>query len=668
MIPRAQTERIRNFGIAAHVDAGKTTLAERVLFYAQRIHAIHEVKGGATMDPMALEQEKGISIQAAATTAAWREHQLNLIDTPGHVDFTVEVERALRVLDGAVLLLCAVGGVQAQTRTVDRQMRRHRIPRVAFVNKLDRAGADPERVVQELAESLGLRPLVLQLPVGLGAELEGLIDLVEMRLLRFEGEHGERVVVEAIPAGLRSAALEGRERLLDALSALDDGVLEALLEGRPITLGLLRAALRRVVLARSGVPVLMGSAYRNVGVQPLLDAVVDLLPSPFDSVVEALDAEGEATRLEVDAEGEPAALVFKVQALQHGDLAWLRIYRGAITKGSSLFNPRSGKRLRVGRLGRLHAGRLEATEGGAAGEILALATTGLVTGDALTGGEVLHFGELVVPEPVVEVALTRGVGQRGLDRALARMAREDPTFHVRTDAETGEIRLLGMGELHLEVCVERLRREHGVEVAVGAPTVSHREALEGPASFDHLHRKQNGGKGEYAKVSGRLEVIDDGFEFDWQIRSGAIPSHFRRAVREGFEDAFANGFAEGVPVIGVRVVVSDGKAHSDDSSERAFYIAAREAARQAVESVGLRRLEPRMSVSVEAGPDDHGAILRTLLQRRGSILGAEAEAGLARVEAEVPLAEMFGYAGALRSATGGAGTFTMRFAGYAPVQ
>lgn len=661
------TTQLRNIGISAHIDAGKTTLAERILFLTDRIRAIHEVRGsdgvGATMDTTAIERDRGISVQSAAVTVPWGDHAITVIDTPGHVDFTVEVERALRVLDGAILLLCAVGGVQAQTRTVDAQMRRYGLPRIAFVNKCDRVGADPAAVVEQMRERLGLDAALVQLPWGLGPALRGIIDLVRMEAVRFVGEGGRTIERGPIPARLQTAAEDARAALLDRLSMHDDQLLAALLDEASVGPELIDAALRRQVRARTFVPVLVGSAMKDLGVQPLLDAVCTWLPPPGSAVAQR-DV-GEVTIHPID-DAPVVALAFKHQRVGVSDWTWLRIYQGRLTGRSKLLQVRTGRVHRPGRLVRLDAGRVIPVESAGPGEVVAVRAIDCASGDTLTSdGLRVELSPLVVPDPVVEARLVLRGADKAVTRALARYAREDPTLRVHTDPESGEVRLRGMGELHLEVYLTRLREECGVEAALDAPTVSYRQTIRRAATFDFTRRKQTGGPGEYARIVGRIEPCDTRFDFAWDVTGGAIPTEYARSVEAGFADTLANGVDDGPPIIGVRIVIEDGRTHSNDSSERAFYLAARDALREALAEASPQRLEPVMTVQVEAGAESQGAAIRSLLQRRGQITATAVDGPMVRIDAEVPLAEMFGYAGALRSVTAGAGTFSMTFARYA---
>jgi elongation factor G len=666
---------IRNIGISAHIDSGKTTLTERILYYTQRIHAIHDVKGkdgiGATMDHMELERERGITITSAATHVEWNGHHVNIIDTPGHVDFTIEVERALRVLDGAVLVLCAVAGVQSQSITVDRQMKRYRVPRIAFVNKCDRTGASPDRVVQALRDKLGHNAVLLQLPIGLEADFEGVVDLVEMKALYFRGSNGEIVEEAEIPAELVDLAVERRAELLDAASLLSDELLEAALEDQA-TPELIHDAIRRGVLSLELTPVLIGSAYKNRGVQPLMDAVNHYLPSPADLPINAvdLDHDGVAVALEADPDRQTVAYAFKLDEGRYGQLTFLRLYQGTLSHGDTVIQTRTGKRIKIGRLARMHAAKMEDVTSVGAGDIVGLFGIDCHTGDTFSAdGARLAMTSMHVPEPVISLSVNPvdSKAQDNMSKALNRFTKEDPTFRVTLDPESGETVISGMGELHLDVYVERMRREYSAEVETGAPQVAYREAISRRADFDHLHKKQTGGAGQYAKVVGHIEPIEENdYEFVNEIRGGAIPTEFIAACDKGFRSSLDKGRLIGSPIVGVRAVLTDGNSHAVDSSDMAFRTAARAAFREAYSRAAPQILEPVMKVTVEAPSDFQGAIYRSLMQRRGTVLGSAEDAGFAGVDAEVPLAEMFGYATDLRSATEGKAEFTMEFARYAP--
>jgi len=668
---------IRNIGISAHIDSGKTTLTERILFYTGRIHAIHEVKGkddvGATMDSMELERERGITIQSAATHTVWDGHHINIIDTPGHVDFTIEVERALRVLDGAVLVLCGVAGVQSQSMTVDRQMRRYKVPRIAFINKLDRSGANPVRVTQQLCEKLAHNAVLMQLPIGLEAKFEGVIDLVTMKAIYFKGDNGEHVVTEEIPEEMRDEAEIARESMLDAVSMFSDELMEAILE-ETVTEDLIHTAVRSGTLSMDLTPVFLGSAYKNKGVQKLLDAVNRYLPSPLDGENTGVDLSNDeaALTLASDPNKPLVALAFKLEDGRYGQLTYVRVYQGALKKGSTIINSRTKKKHKVGRLVRMHADSMEDIESSSAGDIVALFGIDCASGDTFTDESVqISVTSMHVPEPVISIAI-KPIDNKTVDnmgKALGRFVREDPTFRARVDPESNETVISGMGELHLDVYVERMKREYGCAVETGAPQVAYRETISQRADFNYTHKKQTGGSGQYGRVAGRIEPMEDGtgdFEFVSEIKGGSIPTEYVPAVEKGFAQCMTKGRLIGFPVIGVRVVVDDGKSHSVDSSEMAFQAAGRGAFREAYPRARPIVLEPVMKLEVEGPVEHQGAILKTIMQRRGTVIGTTESAGMARVESEVPLSEMFGYATDLRSMTQGTAEFSMEFARYLP--
>ncbi len=671
-----ETIDIRNIGISAHIDAGKTTLTERILFYTKRIHTIHEVRGkdgvGAKMDSMELEKERGITIQSAATQCTWDKTPINIIDTPGHVDFTIEVERSLRVLDGAVLVLCSVAGVQSQSITVNRQMHRYKVPRIAFVNKCDRAGANPLKVADQLKEKLGLQAVAMQIPIGLEAEFHGVVDLVTMEAIYFDGPAGEDLRREPIPAELQEEADARREALLDAASLHSDELTEAILDEK-VTPELVIDGLRAGTLALEVVPVLMGSAYKNKGVQPLLDAVVALLPAPTDVQNNYIELDNDQERpVESSIDAPLLALSFKIEDGRYGQLTYLRIYQGTLTKGDTLWNQRSGRKIKVGRLGRMHADEMEELTRADAGDIVALFGVDCATGDTFTDGKLrATMTSMHVPEPVIRLTVkpVDNKSQVNMSKAIQRFTREDPTFRVEVDSESGETIISGMGELHLDVYIERMRREYSAMVETGAPQVAYRETVTRRADFDYLHKKQTGGSGQFGRVIGYIEPEENGeeFVFDNLVRGGAIPTQFIPAVEKGFRAMLGEGQLIGFPIFGLRIVVNDGKAHSVDSSEMAFQAAARGAFREVYPRAKPQILEPIMRVAVEGPNEFQGAIIRSLMQRRGLIVGTTEEAGFSVAEAEVPLAEMFGYATDLRSATQGKAEFTMEFAKNAPV-
>jgi elongation factor G len=672
----ADLSRLRNIGISAHIDSGKTTLTERILFYTKRIHAIHDVKGkdgvGAKMDSMELERERGITIASAATHCEWLKHHINIIDTPGHVDFTIEVERSLRVLDGAILVLCAVAGVQSQSLTVDRQMRRYNVPRLAFVNKCDRTGSNPLRVRDQLREKLGHNPVLLQLPIGLEEKFEGIIDLVAMRALRFRGANGETIEEGDIPAHLQADASRAREEMLDAISMFSDELTEAILEDR-VTEELIRKAVRQGTLSRQLTPVLLGSAYKNKGVQPLLDAIVHYLPDPTEVVNEAIPLEGDGDKLALsaDVEAPTVALAFKLEDGRYGQLTYLRIYQGALRRDDTIVNMRTGKKHKVGRLVRMHADEMEDIEDAGPGDIVAMFGIDCNSGDTFTDGRLnVAMTAMHVPEPVVSVAVKPADHQSEIkmSKALRRFSKEDPTFRVGLDPESNETIIRGMGELHLEVYLERMKREYQASVVTSPPQVAYRETLTRKAEFNYLHKKQTGGSGQYAKVGGYVEPYPQGeFEFADETKGGVIPKQFLPAVEKGFRSIREKGRLIGFPVVNVRVVVNDGASHAVDSSDIAFQEAAKGAWREVYEKARPKILEPIMRVAVEGPTEFNGNVMGSLMQRRGMIIGSQEDGAMSKVEAEVPLAEMFGYATALRSSTQGKAEFTMEFSRYLQV-
>ncbi len=666
-------EKVRNIGISAHIDSGKTTLTERILFYTDRIHAIHDVKGkdgvGAKMDSMELEKERGITIQSAATSCTWRGHTVNIIDTPGHVDFTIEVERALRVLDGAVLVLCSVGGVQSQSITVDRQMTRYRVPRIAFINKCDRTGANPGRVVGQLREKLNHNAVLMQIPIGLEADLEGVIDLVTMKALYFDGSSGETVRVSEIPDSLREEADAGREEMLDAVSMFSEELMEAILEGAP-TEEMVREAVRRGTLSLELTPVFLGSAYKNKAVQPLLDAVAEYLPSPLDVENTALDLRQDEKEVKLSGSVEDpfVCLAFKLEDGRYGQLTYIRTYQGLLKKGDTIVNSRMGRKVKVGRLVRMHADEMEDIESAPPGDIVALFGVDCASGDTFTDTTLsLSMTSMHVPEAVISLAVQPKdhKAQDNMGKALNRFSKEDPTFRTHVDRETGETIISGMGELHLEVYLERMRREYSADVEAGKPQVAYRETVTRRADFNYTHKKQTGGAGQFGRVAGYLEPLEDGeYEFVSKITGGAIPTEYIPSLDKGFRKCLQKGTLAGFPLTGVRIVVNDGASHSVDSSDNAFQAAAVGAFREVYQKAAPVLLEPIMKVVVEGPSEFQGTVMGGLSQRRGTIVGTYEEGSYTVIEAEVPLAEMFGYSTVLRSATQGKAEFTMEFASY----
>jgi elongation factor G len=675
-IMQKDIEKIRNIGISAHIDSGKTTLTERILYYTHRIHAIHDVKGkdgiGATMDSMDLEKERGITIASAATYCQWNDHQINIIDTPGHVDFTIEVERSLRVMDGAILVLCAVGGVQSQSITVDLQMKRYKVPCIAFINKCDRSGANPYRVIDQLKTKLGHNAVAMQIPIGLEADLQGVVDLVAMKAVYFDEENGERIRVETIPEALLAEAEKRREMLIDEASLHSDVLMEAALEGE-VTEALLLQAVRTGALKRELTPVFMGSAYKNKGVQPLLDAVTTLLPCPADVENQALDRDNNETPVTLipDEKKPLVALAFKLEDGQYGQLTYIRTYQGKIEKGTAIVNARTGKKVKVGRLVRMHANQMEDIESIPAGTIGALFGIDCASGDTFTTESLnLSMTSMYVPEPVISLAITPKdkQAQNNMSKALNRFTKEDPTFKTYVNEETGETIISGMGELHLDVYVTRMKREYNAAVETGMPRVAYRETITQHADFNYIHKKQTGGAGQFGRVAGYMEPAEnDDFEFDNRISGGAIPTQYIPACEKGFRACLAKGPKMGFPVTGIRVIINDGAFHAVDSSEMAFQAAARGAFLEGYAKAKPVIHEPIMKVVVETPTEFQGAVMGLLNQRRGIIVGSQDEGIQCAIEAQVPLAEMFGFSTVLRSSTQGKAQFTMEFTTYKQV-
>jgi len=666
----------RNIGISAHIDSGKTTLTERMLYYTNRIHAIHEVRGkdgvGAKMDSMELERERGITIQSASTNVEWQGYSIDIIDTPGHVDFTVEVERSLRVLDGAILVLCAVAGVQSQSITVDRQMSRYKVPRIAFINKCDRMGANPEKVTQQLRDKLNLNAVLMQLPIGLEHELEGVIDLIKMKAFYFDGASGEKIREEEIPQQYKSNALEKRDILLDAASMFSDELMEAYLEDR-VTEQQVYDAVRKGTLSLELTPVFLGSAFKNKGVQLLLDAVIKYLPAPTDveNVALNLTKDEEQVVLSPSESAPLVMLAFKLDDTRFGQLTYVRIYQGTLQKGNEIVNSRTGKKSRVGRLIRMHADEMEDITSAGPGEIVALFGIDCASGDTFTSSDVkLTMTSMFVPAPVISLSIIPkdNKSSENMAKALNRFMKEDPSFQTFVDQETNDTIIRGMGELHLEVYVERMRREYNVDLETGAPQVAYRESISKSSNFDYTHKKQTGGAGQYARVVGKIEPNHEAeFEFVDEIKGGVIPTEYIPSCEKGFHAAMEKGQLTGFPIVGVKVTLSDGNYHPVDSSDMAFQTASNAAFREIYPRCKPIILEPVMRVAVEGPSEFQGAILSTLNQRRGIIHTASEDNNFMVVEAEVPLGEMFGYSTVLRSATQGKAEFTMEFSRYAKV-
>ena len=625
------------------------------------------------MDHMELEKEKGITITSAATTVNWDDKKINIIDTPGHVDFTVEVERSLRVLDGAILVLCGVAGIQSQSITVDRQMKRYKVPRLAFINKLDRMGANPEKGIQGIRDVLGLNAVAMQIPIGLEEHLEGVVDLISMKAIYFDGEKGDDIRYEEIPEHLQEQAQQSRNDMLEAVSMFDDQMMEDLLEEKEISETAIHDAVCKGVQTLEFCPVFLGSAFKNRGVQPLLDAITRYLPSPLDadpSQATDLDS-GEKLTLECDPDKPTIAMAFKLTEEQFGQLTYTRIYQGSLNKGDQIVNSRTGRKLRVGRMVRMHSNDRENTDHAEAGDIIAMVGVECASGDTFCGeGIKVTCESIFAPDPVISLAV-RGEDndqQMKMSKALGRFMREDPTFHVRTDEESGETVISGMGELHLDIYIERMRREYAVDVIVGAPQVNYREAITSTAEFDHLHKKQTGGSGQYAGVTGMIEPLaedhENGFEFVNQIFGGAIPSEHIPACEKGFKDVMSKGPLAAFPMVGVKVTLNDGKYHDVDSSDLAYQLAARAAMRDAVKKSSPVLMEPVMKVEVETPSDFQGSVIGDLSSRRGVVYGTEVNGDDTVINAGVPLGEMFGYATQLRSLTSGKANYSMEFEKY----
>lgn len=671
--------KIRNFGISAHIDSGKTTLSERILFYTGRIHKIEEVKGGgdgATMDHMELEKERGITITSAATTVKWQGCTMNLIDTPGHVDFTVEVERSLRVLDGAILVLCSVGGVQSQSMTVDRQMKRYKVPRLAFINKMDRTGARPLAILGELKSKLGADPVLMQFPMGGGETFEGMIDLITQKAMYFDGDDGEDVRFEEVPAKYKDEVEQWRHTMLETLAMYSDEMMELLLAEQPVSEELIHKVVKNAVQKQGLTPVFVGSAYKNKGVQPLLDAIVRYLPCPLEREVKALkyDNPAEAFPLTPDPEKPFVGMAFKIVEDTFGQLTFLRVYQGKVNKGDMVINQRTGRKDRFSRIVKMHANKREDIDTAEAGDIVAIVGIDCASGDTYAAEyKYCTLESMFIPTPVIKVAVSP-VNRSDADKmskALQRFRKEDPTFNVFNDEETSETIIAGMGELHLEVYVERIRREYKVALEVGAPKVSYREAPTQKAEFNYKHRKQTGGSGQYAHIVGYLEPLPedspDVFVFEDKVVGGRIPKNFIPSIEKGFRTVIVKGPLAEYPVVGLKACVNDGSYHDVDSSDRAFQTCAEGCFREHFKDTKPAILEPIMKVEIEVPENFQGPVTGDVISRRGLIVNTDARDGVANILCEVPLAETFGYSTDIRSMTQGQGTFTMELACYRKV-
>src|SRR3954447_15665665 len=673
-------DKVRNIGISAHIDSGKTTLSERILFYAGKIHKIEEVRGksgvGAKMDSMDLEREKGITIQSAATYCEWDGYVINLIDTPGHVDFTIEVERALRVLDGAVLVLCGTSGVQSQSYTVDRQMRRYNVPRIAFINKLDRAGADPARVTHQLKEKLRHNTITIQLPIGEEADFEGIIDLIKQKAFYFDGDNGEDIREEEIPADRLDEVKTARHDMIASIADHDDAIADKFLAEQEPTIEEIHAAIRRVTIALKMTPVFIGSAYKNKGVQLLLDGVNMYLPNPKEVTNIALDQDKKEEKviLEADPKKPFVGLAFKLEDGRYGQLTYMRIYQGKVAKGDFIYNMANQKKVKVPRLVRMHADEMNDIDSAGAGDIVALFGVDCASGDTFTDGDVkVTMTSMHVPDAVISLAIApkEKAAAANFSKALNRFTREDPTFRVHRDEESAQTIASGMGELHLEIYMERIKREYACEVVVGQPQVAYREAIQQRGEFAYTHKKQTGGSGQFARVAGYIEPLPDDavevYEFVDDVAGGAIPREFIPACDKGFKEAVKKGSLIGFPVVKVRCVINDGLSHAVDSSEQAFKTAALMGFREGYDKAKPVILEPIMNVEVQAPEEFQGSVVGQINQRRGVIQATETVEGYMVCTAHVPLSEMFGYSTDLRSATQGKGEFSMEFAKCQPV-
>ncbi len=676
----ADITKVRNIGISAHIDSGKTTLTERILFYTNKIHKIEEVRGksgvGATMDFMDLEREKGITIQSAATYCEWKDNVINIIDTPGHVDFTIEVERALRVLDGAILVLCAVSGVQSQSITVDRQMTRYHVPRIAFVNKMDRAGADPIRVMQQLREKLGHNAHMIALPIGAEEKFQGIIDLVDMKASYYDGANGENIRIEEIPADMLSQAKEYRHELVAALGDFDDDVAHLYLEDKEVPADMLRKAVRKATLTLKFIPVMLGSAYKNKGVQLLLDCVGHYLPNPTEAVNEAFDQRNAEAKiiLETNPDKPFVGLAFKLEDGRFGQLTYMRIYQGTIAKGDWIVNSSNEKKVKIPRLVRMHADKMNDIETACAGDIVAMFGVECASGDTFTNGAIRYtMSSMHVPNAVISLAVAPKdkTGQTNFSKALNRFTKEDPTFRVHRDEESAQTIISGMGELHLEIYIERMKREYGCEVLSGKPQVAFRETITQKTEFMYQHKKQTGGAGQYAKIAGYFEPLPadavQTYEFVDDVVGGRIPREYIPSCDKGFQEQLKKGLLIAAPVVGFRAVVNDGAYHDVDSSDMAFKVCAMTAIREFYNACKPIILEPIMRLQTQAPEEFQGAVVGQINQRRGVILSTGTVNRYVQVDAEVPLSEMFGYSTDLRSSTQGKGEFQMEFLKYSPV-
>jgi len=678
-------EHIRNIGISAHIDSGKTTLTERILFYTGRISEMHEVKGkdqvGAVMDSMELERQRGITIQSAATYTLWKNHNINIIDTPGHVDFTVEVERALRVLDGAVLVLCSVGGVQSQTLTVNRQMKRYNVPCLAFINKLDRLGADHKRVLKQMRSKLGHNAAFLSIPIGLESNLKGIIDLIHLKALYFEGNYGENIRADEVPKDMRSEAEALRQELIEHVAGVDELLGEMFIAEKTLTEKDIVDAVRRACLKRNFTPVMVGSALKNKGVQPLLDGVLQYLPNPGEVENFALkeadkDSEPEKVLMNPARDGKAPfmSLAFKLEAGRFGQLTYMRCYQGKLSKGDQIYNVRTMKKLRVPRLVRLHSNQMEDVNEVYAGDIFAVFGVDCASGDSFVTDPKLQLTmeSIYVPEPVISMSINP-VNSKDRDnfaKAVQRFTKEDPTFHYMYDPDVKETLVSGMGELHLEIYAQRMEREYNCPVVLGKPKVAFRETLVAPYHFDYFHKKQHGGQGQYARVIGILEPLpphqNTVVEFKDETFGPNLPKVYVPSVKKGFEFMCQKGWLSGNKLAGVKMRLQDGAHHSVDSSDLAFNLATQGAMREAFQEATWQILEPIMMVEVSAPSEFQGSVISIINKRNGIMLDQDGSIDWFSIYAEVPLNNMFGFVGELRSQTQGKGEFSMEYSRYSP--
>lgn len=673
--------KLRNIGISAHIDSGKTTFTERVLYYTGRIKAIHEVRGrdnvGAKMDSMDLEREKGITIQSAATYCSWdknnENYQFNLIDTPGHIDFTIEVERALRVLDGAVLVVCAVSGVQSQTVTVDNQMRRYNVPRITFINKMDRMGADPFRAIDQLNAKLKIPAAAIQVPIGRESDLKGVIDIITKEAIYNKGSNGEILEKTEIPNDLLDLVNERRQTLIETLADVDDEIAEIFLEEKEPTVNEIKAAIRRATIARKFTPVMMGSALANTGIQPVLDAIVDYLPNPSEILNTALDLSRDEAKVNlIPSVQQPfVGLAFKLEEGKYGQLTYIRVYQGRLKKGSFITNVQTGKKVKVSRLVRMHSNEMEDVEEIGSGEICATFGIECASGNTFTDGTIQYsMSSMFVPDAVVSLSLSpKTSDSTNFSKALNRFQKEDPTFRVKFDPESKETIISGMGELHLEIYVERMKREYNVDCITGKPQVSYRESIQLSSDFDYTHKKQSGGAGQFGRVAGTLSPIEGENKqnvFETAIIGGVIPDKFLAACKKGFEEVCEKGPLIGHKVLGVNMLINDGAIHSVDSNELAFKTATIGAFRDAFSRGQPVILEPIMNVSVTSPNEFQGNVISLLNKLQAVIQDTENNHDEFTLKAECPLSSMFGFVTSLRASTQGKGEFSLEFSHYAP--